>query len=497
MKTINKLLIFFIFFTLISCKKQLDRQPYNAVSDELAFKTVPDFDNAVRGMYRRMIGFVNTAASGNTPTSGYYAGSNGSDMIILPDLLADNLITSQAGRATFRETSRWIYDPNNNVPTLFRDAYSIIRISNAILANINNGILSGAQKDNYQGEALAVRAWMHFDLARMYCKAPLDPTINPAVDFGMAYVTSLNAEALPARESIANTYNKIVADLVQAEALISGTNSVASGRWHRAAVAGLLAKVYLYMGRWQDAVDAATRSLNLNGNIGNMTDLANIWKDATNNGVLFKLRILDADRITPGVSYSQTTGTAVKSEYVCTYDLYQLYDTTDIRKTVYIQKSPFSGVNQLHIAKYFGRVTGNKNTVDVKVLRVADVLLIRAEANAKLNNTVNAVTDLNTLKKNRYNPYIAYTFTNQPALLDEIWKERRLELAFEGDRFYDLKRRNLDVMRNPNFGDRADGTGTKFPPDAVTLMITDHKMQLPFPDAEPKVNTNFKQNPGY
>lgn len=463
-----------------SCKKELTKSPYNAVLQEQAFKNETDFQNAAKGIYQR-IAF----------SQGYYGG----DMVIVPDLLSDNLITNANGRGTFVNTSRWLYNGDNTIG-LFATGYSIIRAANGVLANIDNGVLSGTTKDNLKGEALALRAWVHFDIARAFAKVPTN-TINPAVDLGIPYVTGIDASSVPAREPIADVYNKIVKDLTDALPLVTTSSStVAAGRINKAAVAGILAKVYLYMGKYQEAVDAATISLNINSNVGSRSNLAGVFKDATNEGVLFKTRILDKDRVTIGVNYSQTGTSGVKSEFVATKDFYDMYSADDIRKSVYFQVSPYQGINQIHIAKYFGRASGNVNTVDAKVLRVADVLLIRAEAYARLNKVTEALNDLNALKAQRYSPYVPFAGT-QAETLTEILKERRLELAFEGDRFFDLKRLNLPVVRDAIDGDKADGSGTKFPSFAVTLPVDDHRFELPIPQTEINVNPNMKQNPGY
>ncbi len=464
-----------------SCKKDLIKQPYNAVAEASAFQSQDDFDNAMRGIYQR-IGF----------SQGYYGG----DMIIVPDLLADNLITSTSGRGTFLQTGRWQYNGDNTIG-LFTTGYSIIRAANGVLQNIDNGVLSGDAQASLKAEAQAIRAWVHFDIARMYAKTPL-MNIDPSRDLGIPYVTGIDINALPARESITDTYAKIVADLAEALPNISATTAVSTGRLNKAAVAGILSKVYLYMGEWQKAADAATVSLDLNSNVGSRDQLSNIFYDATNEGVLFKTRILDKDNINIGVNYSQTSpSSGVKSEFVATYDLYQLYSDADIRKTAYIQVTPYQGVDQYHVKKYFGRLSGNVNTVDAKILRVADVLLIRAEAYARLGMLTASLADLNKLKENRYDPYLPFATADQMALLNEIWLERRLELAFEGDRFFDLKRRNLGVTRDSNYGDKADGSGTRFPAFALTLEPGSDKLQLPFPQTEVDVNPNFQQNPGY
>ena len=72
-----------------------------------------------------------------------------------------------------------------------------------------------------------------------------------------------------------------------------------------------------------------------------------------------------------------------------------------------------------------------------------------------------------------------------------------MELAFEGDRFFDLKRLNLPVARTSIYEDKADGSGNKFPSYALILPAGDYRFQLPIPQTEINVNSNFRQNPGY
>jgi hypothetical protein len=151
-------------------------------------------------------------------------------------------------------------------------------------------------------------------------------------------------------------------------------------------------------------------------------------------------------------------------------------------------------VLQNHIIKYAGRPGAVAGVVDAKLLRTAEVLLNRAEAYQRSSNNTLALADLNLLRTNRYSSSTSLTLTGD-ALLAEILKERRLELAFEGDRFWDLKRRNLPVQRSATTGDRADGTGVKY--IRTTLAVGDHRFQMPFPSSEINFNTKFKQNPGY
>jgi tetratricopeptide (TPR) repeat protein len=305
-------------------------------------------------------------------------------------------------------------------------------------------------------------------------------------------ITAADPTIKPSNEPVKGFYDKVIADLVKAEALINTSNGV--GRLNKAAVAGLLSRVYLYKGDYANRIAAATRALGTTPNLANIATFPSIWKDATETGVLFKVKNTDLDNSsTLGVNYYQTVAAGIKSEYNVDYNFYQLFTDNDIRKSTYIQTSPYVGTNYNHIIKYAGRPGSPAGVVDAKVLRTAEVLLNRAESYYRSGNIPAALADLVLLKTNRYTGYVTETLAGT-ALLNEIFLQRRLELAFEGDRFWDLKRLNLSVQRAVK-GEKADGTGT--PPVFPTLAAGDPKFQLPYPQAELIFNTNLKQNPGY
>ncbi|MBL0882244.1 MAG: RagB/SusD family nutrient uptake outer membrane protein [Chitinophagaceae bacterium] len=459
--------------TLLSCKKsELELGPFNQIETAKAFNTQTDVSLAINGMYAGMRGaYVNSTWN------------------ILGDALADNVILSTFGRQTLVNFSEWRYN-GNATSTFITTGYSVIRRANAILENIDKFPV-GAFKDNARGEALAVRALLHFDIARLYAKTFTNATNTDSV---APYIVSTAATQLPSKEPVRGFYNKIVADLVAAEPLIAVNNG--TGKLNRAAVNGLLSRVYLYMGDYARAITAANQALGTNPVLPSLADFARVWTDETSNGVLFKVLNTSQDDInTPGVNYYQITSGNIRSEYVAEYNLRQAFSATDVRTTAYIVTSPYNGVQQNHVIKYRGRIGGNLGVLDVKILRTAEVLLNRAESNARLGNETAALADLNLLGAQRYANYQPITNLSGAALITEILKERRLELAFEGDRFFDLKRLNLPINRDGTRGDRADGTGTTYL--FLNMAANDHRFQLPYPNSEINFNINFKQNPGY
>ncbi len=457
-------------FSAASCDKNLNLFPYNALETTTAFQTPVDFENAAKGAYQGMV-----------QSTSYFGG----DWILVPDILADNLLTASAGRGTGLTFHNWIYN-SNTTTSIYADGYRVIRRANAILENIGK-LSDGAVKDNARAEALAIRALAHFDMVRYFGRAYTQAADG---DLGIPYVTT-TADASPARETVKSNYDKIVADFVEAEKGIKLSNGV--GRLNKGAVQGLLARAYLYRGEWQNCVDASTRCLTTSPSVTSLANFPAVWKDASNDGVLFKVLITDKDGVQVGVNYSQTGASGVRPEFIADFDFFKKYDSTDVRKKTYFLTSAFSGATYNNIAKYFGRATGNANVDDVKVIRGAEVILSRAESNARLNKNVEALADLNALRAQRYAGFVAGTETGQ-ALLDAILLQRRLELAFEGHRFFDLKRLNLPVIRS-TAGDKSDGTGVN---NAMkTLPAGDPRFQLPLPQQEVNANPNIVQNPGY
>lgn len=478
----NKKIIYILaigMFSLASCEKELEQAPFNAIAQNQAFNSESDFVNAVRGAYQGL-------RLGN-----YYGGQDGGSMIITPDVLADNLIINSQGRQSQQGFFLYNYTANGTWG-LWNNAYTTIMRANRVLENIDK-LENGDVKNNIRAEALALRALAHFDLLRVYAKRYIGAT---ASDLGVPYVTSSDPSLLPARTPLIESYNNVVKDFLAAESGIAASNGV--GRLNKAAVEGLLGRVYLYMGEWQKAIDMSTASINnapATRQIASIAQFPLIWKDGTEQEVLFKVRILDSDNNPVGVGYGQASPAGVRPEYSPSFELVNAYTATDVRKDAYIGQTTFNGIQFNYIKKYEGRATGNANVVDVKVIRLSEVYLNRAEAHARLNRDVEALVDLNTIRSNRYSDFDATTAVEEgPALLDAIMLQRRLELAFEGHRFFDLKRLGFPVDRTSS-GDRIDGTGSAPAVDGISA--GDFKFALPIPQAEVDVNPNIIQNEGY
>lgn len=472
----NKILLFLLAAVVLpfsSCNDELELFPHDAIAVELGFKNVTDFENATKGLYSRF------------RTSGYYGATSGAASIyFIPDVMSDDVIINSNGRRSRESFYDWRYDEDNSSETFWAAAYSVIQRANLILENID-GLADGAEKDNFRGEALAARGIAHFDLAKLYADSPA----NTNGSLGIPFVTSTDATLTPSRNSLDDTYSSILSDLNQAYDLINDNNG--RGRLNKNAVAGMLSRIHLYRGDYASVISSAN---NVTGVSETARDrVLNMWKDDEEGSVLWKLVITEADNVSVGVAWLQESPDGIRSEYNVDYSFFQMYDDSDVRKDVYFETSDFAGVTYNHIVKHRGRFTGNANEVDAKALRYSEVLLNKAEAYAETGDDASALEALDEVRSNRYDGFASGNETGD-ALKAAIALERRLELAFEGQRFFDLKRKGLAINRS-TFGDVADGTGIGA--EFTTLDANDHRFNMAIGDGERNANPNIEQNSGY
>jgi len=467
MKKYLVLLILIASFT--SCENQLDTFPTSSIAADAAFKNEGDFTNAIRGAYRAML------------SESYYGGA-----LQGFDVMSDNLLVSQEGRFSQQFRHDWAYDPNSGFSGYMSSAYTVIQDANFILENIDV-LEAGDFKNNIKGEALGLRALAHFDIVRYFAKIPTQSS-DAGSTLAMPYITTPDVNDLPSRITVSEYYNDLITDLTESVSLINADNS--KFQLGKNAVNGILANVYLHMGQWQDAVDAANE---VTATIEPRTGFVGIWNDSEQNGVIFELQNDNVSKVTLGVPYNQTAN-GIKDEYVPDYAFYQLYDNTDIRKSAYFETSLFGGLNYNHVVKWYSSIsTTSLGVVDAKILRTSEVLLIKAEALANLGQDIPARTALDAVRSERYDPFTSGGEVGS-SLKDAIALQRRLELAFEGSRFSDIKRKGMSIQRS-DFGHYSDGSGV--PAVKKTLPVGDFHFQVPIPIGEMNLNPNMEQNPGY
>ena len=478
MKNIYSIVLVLITLSFASCEDEINVIPYDGLTDEQLFQNINGFEAATKGVYSEF------------RESGYYGGGIG--LLGGPDILADNLLLNPQGRTTQQELFEWRNTAVDEAFGLYERGYRIISRANRILDNIEN-LDNGDAKDNYEGEAKAVRALAHFDIARTYCKIPTQ-SADANNSLGIYYAMAYQPTEMPRRvgTTVSGVYQKIITDLLEAKAKIATDNGI--GRLNKTAVNAILSRVYLYMGNDDKVIEVANE---LVAPVASKANFGKVWLDEYDANILFKILITEQDEVAIGTTYSQTGSNGeIRSEYVVSYELFQLYTDNDIRKSTSIETGVFDEDMYNQVSKYLGRATGNKNVVHAKYIRMEEVLLNKAEAYANKGMDTEARAALDLIRNERYTSYTGGE--TGTALKEAIQLERRLELAFEGDRFYTLKRLGKDITRSAIHGEYADGTGT--PANKTTLLADDFRWQLPIPQGAIDANTsltNEDQNPGY
>ncbi len=449
---------------LASCSKEFtDLTPYNALPIGSALASETDMQNAVNGMYASMRS----------------AGLYGRSVPLIGDLYADNVLlsTNNSGRYILYNTYT-VTIQDGSASGIWSNGYFTILTANNI---INSQVPASAQADQYRGEAYAVRAFVYWTLVKRFAKPySVDPA-SPGVPISLAYEP---ADKLP-RNTVAEVYTQIVSDLKEAAKLMTvNKNSSFATKYF---ATGLLAKVYLHMGDYPNALIQAEEVINQGGfTLAASSDLAAYWANAA--PVANKLETIfevtnDAVNNVGWDALASMYDQAGYGDALANPQLYDLYSATDARKTL-IKTGTRGGVPALFVNKY-SNYTSSSEKDDLKLLRYADVLLIAAEAAAPTDET-KAKFYLNQVAKQRDPQFAGFTSTGS-ALINDIIEERRKELAFEGDRLDDLNRLKRDIIRN------APG----YAPGTEMISVSDGRRLLPIPQAEVDANPLIEQNEAY
>jgi hypothetical protein len=361
----------------------------------------------------------------------------------------------------------WAKDPFAPATVLadWNKSYQAVFYANVILQGLGNlsTTESTAEKDDLKGTALFYRAHAFFQLSQIF--APQYNSASAGTDLGIPLPLNTNVMALNKRKRLAESYQQVVQDLEMANTLLTET-PVYKTRPCKAAVQGLLSRIYLIMSNYDQAfscADAYLKSKNqlLNFNTLNLTDARPI-PNLNNHELVF---------FSSMVSYISTLSTALVSP-----ELYSLYPVNDLRRGAFFKLQP----NQDILYK-LGNYTGG--SYYFSGIATGEILLIRAECYARKNNKDAAMDDLNKLRTNRidaasYQDLQAGT-ANQA--LELILQERRLELCFRGLRWSDLRRLN----KEPRFAvtlTRTVGGNT------YTLPPNDPRYIYPIPATETDYN---------
>lgn len=462
-----------------SCSDFLTEEPKQEQSNELTFATFDGVNKAAAAMY------------GMFQSDAWYDG----EFTLMSELRCGNAKnpTSVPGSGRYRTDTQWIYSDRSTSP-LWSYAYYTIARANNVINNLDDKVGVDAtqqQVNNVKAEALFIRALCYFDLVITYCQ-PYNYNATEDDKMGVPLVL-VTENGKPARDSKENVYNQIVADLLQAESIMTD-DYVRSGVTDKAAtptkpaIQALLSRVYLYMNKWQEAANYATKVINNKKyELAPADAYAAMFSAATapaGGEIIFEVYGSDKNEYWDNsgwahLPYITTTDDQGSHGDVCaTKDLYNLYSEGDVRKSMYKQHG-----NDYFPTKYSGKPKdSDPKYTNIPILRLSEMYLNRAEAiiNGASVQGVTAESDLRKIATVRGASQTA------AATKQGVFDERRRELAFEGHITADYARCNKSMTRK-DFDD-SKNKDVAFP---------SYMWALPIPNRERTANPNVAQNPGY
>lgn len=469
MKVFNKIFIVFLAFaTLASCEDQLDVQPRDSITPDIALQDLTGYEALLFSVYRRAHEF------------GYY----GQSMILDAEALADNL---SIANNTGRYTGEVVNSIGAHVNIWGR--YTGINEANTVIAGISD-LEDGTQqeRDRVLGEALFLRALNYHDLAKAYGYEPGQEVsgFNLSVILRTTPTQGLSDADFRERATNVEIYTQIESDLQQAITLLpneTGTSGFPQ-RISSTAAQALLARVYLYWGRYAEAAALADQVIGSSGRtLLTGDDYLQAWALEPHGESLleFDIELVDWSTV-DGVNNSMNSVTAKHdADYNETGgqfavagsdDLIATIEAGDIREQLWVD---FGG--NWENLKWRGELGDYRE--NVPVIRISEVYLIAAEGHARSTNDGAGLARLNELRAARDLPAVS---SSGATLLEDIMKERRVELAFEGHRWFDLKRLGMNIPK---------------PEASNDLQYTDFRMLARIPVDQVILNESLEQNPGY
>lgn len=480
---IYKITILFAWMILVisGCSKLLDKQPVTQLVTQSNGVSISasDAENLISGVYTAETGYsyglelnvLDRITNGDVQSDNCYSGGDN------PDNIGIDLFTSNSA--------------NGNISRDWRDAYGIIATANSAIAQIaacTDPALTAARKNQMLGEARFMRAFTYFDLVRLFGNIPI-----MLIPVDQTNSETLIKSTLVPQSSVDSAYKNILNDLWFAKANVSDNNANKMIITKSAANA-ILAKVYATIPapNW-DSVGYYCDQVIPNYSL--LSNFVNLWDNSSKNNkeAIWEFSYVGYSIIGNWIP-SQFMGSGWKKFETPTNDLVNVFraegDSIRLHASItfvnYGWSDPYwKEINHFPI---LGKYTDPDNgTNDFYAIRLADILLLRAEAFNAKGSTANAAVLVNRVRARVSLP--ATTAATQSDMVLAIEKERRLELAFEGHRWFDLVRtgRALAVMNS-----QKDGNGIN-----LNYNVKSYQLLYPIPQTQLDNNSRLVQNPGY
>ncbi len=442
-----------VIFT--GCENLLELEPQASISDDVALSTPDNVETAVVGGYAGL-------GSGNA-----YGGS----YIYLTELLGGST-TEMNWIGTFIQPGevfgKAILTTNSFINGYWSTSYTVINRANNVLSALDVFGSETARRNRAEANARFLRGAAYFNLIQAFGKAYNDgnPGSNPGVPIVLTPTRVIDASLEVPRNSVAEVYQQVVADLTAARDGLPATNGFYANTFTASA---LLTRVHLAMGNYAAAAAEANRVLSQSSYslFPNIAD--NFNRQVNGAETIFAMQVTPSTGTNDMTTYHAPTPVG-RADIPIQDGHLALYEDGDARAGLFVMTGR-------------GRMTTKYNVSrrNITVLRLAEMYLVRAEANFRLTGNaagVGGVTPAQDINVIRARVGLAPV---ESVTLESILRERKLELAFEGVGLLDLKRTQ----------------GTTSAVTAANIPWNADRLVFPVPDREMIVNSNLTQNPGY
>ena len=477
MKNYIKILTLGSVLAFSSCDDLLDTEPKQSLTPATAFADATGYQSLALTIYGRARGF----------------GNYGQTLMIAPEIMADNLrIIANTGRYIGQEANA----DRQHIALWNTNHYGAINDANILLSEIDATPGDQALKDKLKGEALFMRAFFYFDLARVYGYEPGKEVNgwNKSVVIRTEPVIGFSGADLKTRSTNRELYDLMESDLQAAIGLlpVAAKGTANAYRASKGAAEALLARVYLYDSKFAEATAMASQAMATSGLANDGTGLltpANYvaaFSTFPNPESLFEIEIRSNDWSTvDGVNNSVASLAAnvlPSAQFIVTAsnELIAAYETGDIRRATWTETTRSGATGVVYRSNKWLGAKGDF-LQNLPIIRGAELYLIRAEARFRTSDEAGARADLNALRSKRGLGAVDAGLTGAN-LFNQSLKERRLEFALEGHRWYDLKRNGLPISKHGSF---------------QPVPYADYRILAPLPQDQLTLNSALENNPGY
>lgn len=463
---------------LVSCKEDfIEETSTYQIPIEMAIRDSEGLDEGVVGIYSAL------------------SGQQLNDIINFSELITDNGFLSNANNGQYSEIYNMTYNSNTGkIERLWNALNDVIIKSNWVLSYEGNveydEDIDGSEENfdkkvkNLFSEARILRAFARLQLANYFCERYGGDNQNLGVVINNKYSATDVYSEYP-RSTVAETYDAIESDLLYAiENMTDDTVEVKDSRLNKLAAKVLMSRVSLYKRDWSTSIEYAEEAKDLADSIGiNETPKSTPFttSDNGNTSSIFQFVFDGNNSLSINSLYSYWGTNGNYKQFFATKEFYDLIiSPTDGRRNIYTYLEYLYDTPKPYIAKKFGLSA----LFDIILIRRSEIEFNIIEA-TYYQDPIQARTLLNTWVQTNRDASYSSTSTGS-GILDDILLQRRIEFAFEGYRFIDLKRNDLGWTKGANY------KGTH-----GTVLITDKEQCLPIPQVEMTVNSKMVQNPGY